>query len=148
MVRLSKGGTSLGRLVFIAVLLAGCGRRQAPSYRTEAITRGPLSEVVSATGDVSAIVTVNVGSQVSGIVDRLYVDFNSVVKKAQLLATLDPRLFQAQLAKAEASLASAKANVQKAQTAYNDSLRIALRQQQLLQQGLISQAELETAVAT
>src|SRR5919204_6482705 len=148
MVRLSKGGTSLGRLVFIAVLLAGCGRRQAALYRTETITRGPVSEEVNATGDVSAIVTVNVGSQVSGIVDRLYVDFNSVVKKAQLLATLDPRLFQAQLAKAEASLASAKANVQKAQVAYNDSLRIALRQQQLLQQGLISQAELETAVAT
>jgi HlyD family secretion protein len=148
MVRLSKGGTSLGRLVFIAVLLAGCGRRQAALYRTETITRGPVSEEVNATGDVSAIVTVNVGSQVSGIVDRLYVDFNTVVKKAQLLATLDPRLFQAQLEKAEATLASAKANVQKAQVAYGDSLRIALRQQQLLQQGLISQAELETIFAT
>src|SRR5256712_10240793 len=143
-----RGGISLGKLVLVAMLLAGCGRRQAPPYRTDAITRGPVSEVVNATGDVSAIVTVNVGSQVSGIVNRLYVDFNSVVKRAQLLASLDPRLFQAQLEKAEASLASAKANVQKAQAAYSDSLRIALRQQELLQQGLISQAELETAVAT
>src|SRR5919204_7011472 len=119
MVRLSKGGTSLGRLVFIAVLLAGCGRRQAPSYRTEAITRGPVSEEVNATGDVSAIVTVNVGSQVSGIIEKLYVDFNSLVKKGQLLATLDPRLFQAQLEKADAGLASAKANVGKAQAAFD-----------------------------
>src|SRR5438445_8891344 len=134
MVGRSRGGISLGKLVLVAMLLAGCGRRQAPPYRTDAITRGPVSEVVNATGDVSAIVTVNVGSQVSGIVNRLYVDFNSVVKRAQLLASLDPRLFQAQLEKAEASLASAKANVQKAQAAYSDSLLIALRQQELLQQ--------------
>ena len=138
----------MGKLVLIAVLLAGCGRREAPAYRTDAVTHGPLSEVANATGDVSAIVTVNVGSQVSGIVDRLYVDFNSLVKKAQLLASLDPRLFQAQLEKAEASLASAKANVEKAQTAYKDSLRIASRQQELRQQGLISQADLDTAVAS
>ncbi len=138
----------MGKLALIAMLLAACGRREVPAYRTEAVTSGPVSEVVNATGDVSAIVTVNVGSQVSGIVDRLYVDFNSVVKKAQLLASLDPRLFQAQLEKAEASLASAKANVEKAQTAYKDSLRIASRQQELRQQGLISQADLDTAVAS
>ncbi|TMB19573.1 MAG: efflux RND transporter periplasmic adaptor subunit [Deltaproteobacteria bacterium] len=148
MVGRSRGGISLGKLVLVAMLLAGCDRRQAPPYRTDAITRGPVSEVVNATGDVSAIVTVNVGSQVSGIVDRLYVDFNSVVKRAQLLASLDPRLFRAQFEKTEASLASAKANVQKAEAAYSDSLRIASRQQELLQQGLISQAELETTVAT
>src|SRR6266404_9664869 len=113
------------------MLLAGCGRREAPAYRTEAVTSGPVSEVVNATGDVSAIVTVNVGSQVSGIIDKLYVDFNSKVKKDQLLATLDPRLFQAQLEKAEASLASANANVEKAQAAFDDSARIAARQQEL-----------------
>jgi len=138
----------LGKIVLIVVLLAGCSGREGPIYRTDAVTRGSVSEVVNATGDVSAIVTVNVGSQVSGIIDQLYVDFNSVVKKAQLLASLDPRLFQAQLEKAEASLASAKANVEKAQAAYNDSVRIASRNQELRQQGLISQAELDTAFAT
>ena len=137
----------MGKFALIAMLLAGCGRRQEPAYRTDAVTRGPVSEIVNATGDVSAIITVNVGSQISGIVDRLYVDFNSVVKKAQLLASLDPRLFQAQLEKAEASLASAKANLEKARVAYNDSFRIASRQQELRQQGLISQADLDTAVA-
>jgi HlyD family secretion protein len=138
------------RLAPIAALLAlaACGRKQAASYRTDAVTRGPVSEIVNATGDVSAIVTVNVGSQVSGIIDKLLVDFNSTVKKGQLLATLDPRLFQAQLEKANASLASAKASVDKAQAAYADSVRIATRQQDLKRQGLISQADLDTALAT
>ena len=135
------------KIALIALLVAACGRKQAPPYRTDAVTRGPVSEVVNATGDVSAIVTVNVGSQVSGIIDKLYVDFNSKVKKDQLLATLDPRLFQAQLEKAEASLASANANVEKAQAAYADSVRIATRQQELRKQGLISQADLDTALA-
>jgi len=130
------------------LVLAACGRKQAPPWRTEAVSRGPVSEVVNATGDVSAIVTVNVGSQVSGIIDKLFVDFNSPVKKGQLLATLDPRLFQAQLEKANASLESAKANVDKAQAAYADSARIATRQEELKKQGLISQADLDTALAT
>jgi len=139
----------LRKIALIAVLVAtACGRKQAAPYRTDPVTRGPVSEVVNATGDVSAIVTVNVGSQVSGIIDKLNVDFNSKVKKDQLLATLDPRLFQAQLEKAAASLASANANVEKAQAAYADSVRIANRQQELRQQGLISQADLDTALAT
>jgi len=139
----------LRKIALIALLVAtACGRKQAAPYRTDPVTRGPVSEVVNATGDVSAIVTVNVGSQVSGIIDKLNVDFNSKVKKDQLLATLDPRLFQAQLEKAAASLASANANVEKAQAAYADSVRIANRQQELRQQGLISQADLDTALAT
>jgi HlyD family secretion protein len=133
----------------VALLVAAaCGRKQTAPYRTDPVTRGPVSEVVNATGDVSAIVTVNVGSQVSGIIDKLYVDFNSKVKKDEMLATLDPRLFQAQLEKADASLASANANVEKAQAAYADSVRIANRQQELRKQGLISQADLDTALAT
>jgi HlyD family secretion protein len=97
---------------------------------------------------VSAIVTVNIGSQVSGIIDKLYVDFNSKVKKGEVLASLDPRLFQAQLEKADASLASAKANVEKAQAAAADSDRIAVRLEDLRKQGLLSQGELDTALAT
>src|SRR5438128_11539898 len=122
------------------LLLAACGRHAAPQYRTDAVSHGPIAETVNATGDVSAIVTVNVGSQVSGIIDKLYVDFNSKVKKGQLLATLDARLFQATLERADAGLASARANVEKAQAAYNDSERIARRQQDLRAQGLVSQA--------
>src|SRR5438128_6396464 len=113
------------------LLLAACGRHAAPQYRTDAVSHGPIAETVNATGDVSAIVTVNVGSQVSGIIDKLYVDFNSKVKKGQLLATLDQRLFRAQLEKANAGLASAVASVEKAQVALADSKRIADRQVEL-----------------
>jgi HlyD family secretion protein len=133
---------------FASLVAAACGRKQAGAYRTDPVSRGPVSEIVNATGDVSAIVTVNVGSQVSGIIDKLYVDFNTKVKKNQMLATLDPRLFQAQLEKAEAGLASAKANVEKAQAAYADSERIVKREVELRQQNLVAQADLDTAVAT
>ncbi|HET7785413.1 MAG TPA: efflux RND transporter periplasmic adaptor subunit [Myxococcales bacterium] len=137
------------RLLPIAlVLAAACGRKSAATYRTDAVSRGPVSEIVNATGDVSAIVTVNVGSQVSGIIDKLFVDFNSLVTKGQLLATLDPRLFQAQLEKATAQLESAKANVEKAQAAYDDSVRIAGRVENLRSSGLVAQADVDTAVAT
>jgi HlyD family secretion protein len=140
---------TLRRLLPIALVLsAACGRKSAATYRTDAVTRGPVSEIVNATGDVSAIVTVNVGSQVSGIIDKLNVDFNSLVKKGDLLATLDPRLFQAQLEKAEAQLESAKANVEKAQAAYDDSVRIAARIANLRATGLVAQADVDTALAT
>src|SRR5438105_3115172 len=142
---------AMKRLLAIALLasaLAACGRKAAVSYRTEAVTRGSVSEVVSATGDVSAIVTVNVGSQVSGIIDKLMVDFNSPVKKGQLLATLDERLFRAQLEKADATLESARANVEKAQAALADSERILKRDQELRQGNLIAQADVDTASAT
>ena len=88
-------------LAALAALLAGgCNRAPKASYRTESVTRGPISEVVSATGDVSALITVNVGSQVSGTISKLYVDFNSPVKKDQVLAEIDPRLFKAALSRA------------------------------------------------
>ena len=130
------------------LLIAACGHKSAPTFRTEAVTRGPVSEIVNATGDVSAIVTVNVGSQVSGIIDKLYVDFNTPVKKGQPLATIDPRLMKAQFEKAEAGLATALANVEKAQVALADSKRIAARQDELRKTNLIAQADLDTAIAT
>ena len=136
------------RLLLIAVLALACSRKAATTWRTEAVSRGPIGEVVNATGDVSAIVTVNVGSQVSGIIEKLFVDFNSKVKKGQLLATLDPRLFQAQLEKANASLESAKANVEKAEAALADSERILKRDVELRQGNLIAQADVDTATAT
>ena len=143
---------SNGKLVLAAAALAlaaACSSKSAtPAFRTEAVSRGEVSETVSATGDVSALTTVNVGSQVSGIIEKLYVDFNAPVTKGQLLATLDPRLFVAAQQKAEAGLASARANVQKAQAAAADSQRLALRDRDLKARGLISQAELDTAVST
>jgi HlyD family secretion protein len=135
-------------LFLVLPALLACSRKPAAAFRTEDVTRGPVSEIVNATGDVSAIVSVNVGSQDSGIIDKLYVDFNSKVKKGDLLATLDPRLFKAAVEHAQANLASALANVQKAQAAYDDSVRIARRDEELRKSNLIAQADLDTAMAT
>ena len=135
-------------LSLFSLAVVGCGRGASTSYRTEAVTRGPISEMVSATGDVSAIVTVNIGSQVSGTISKLYVDFNSQVKKGQPLAELDPRLFRATLEKAQAGLASAQADVEKAQAQLNDAVRVEKRNKELLEQRLVSQQDVDSAVAS
>jgi HlyD family secretion protein len=92
-----------------------------PQYFTAKVDRGDISQVVEATGTINAVTTVQVGSQVSGTVSRLFVDFNSRVKKGQVIAQIDPALFEgsllqakADLANARASVATAKANLQKA----------------------------------
>src|SRR5437868_2943571 len=130
-----------------SLALAGCSRGGSVGYRTEPATRGPITEIVSATGDVSAIVTVNIGSQVSGTISKLYVDFNSLVKKGQPLAELDPRLFRAALERAHAGLARAQADVEKAQAQLNDAVRVEKRNKELLEQRLVSQQDVDSAVA-
>lgn len=84
-------------------------------YFTAKITRGNIRDVVEATGTINAVTTVQVGSQVSGQIAKLYADFNSRVHKGQLVALIDPALFQAALDQATADLESAKANVLSAQ---------------------------------
>ena len=133
-------------ILFLAAL-AGCDRTSKVTFRTEPVTRGPISEVVSATGEVSALVTVTVGTQVSGTVARLYADFNTPVKKGQVLADLDPRLFDAALARAEAGLAAADADVERARVAATEEERAERRTLDLAKRQLASQAEVETAQA-
>src|SRR5207245_8055284 len=130
-----------------SLALAGCSRGGSTSYRAEPVTRGAITEVVSATGDVSAIVTVNIGSQVSGTISKLYVDFNSQVKKGQPLAELEPRRLRAALERAQAGLASAQADVEKAQAQLNDAARVEKRNKELLEQRLVSQQDVDSAVA-
>ncbi|HEY6097858.1 MAG TPA: efflux RND transporter periplasmic adaptor subunit [Anaeromyxobacter sp.] len=129
-------------------LLAGCRSETKAGLKAEPVARGAISEVVSATGEVSAIVTVSVGTQVSGAVSKLYVDFNSRVKKGQILAEIDPRLFEAALARAEAGLAAAVADVERARVALADAERTERRVGALAAKGLVSSAEGDSAVAT
>jgi HlyD family secretion protein len=135
-------------LVAIASSIAGCRRGTADTYRTDPVSRGPVVEIVSATGEVSAIVTVNIGSQVSGTISKLFVDFNSTVKKGQRLAQIDPRLFQAAFEKAQGGLASAEADVEKANAALHDAERLEKRNKELFDQKLVSQQDVESAIAT
>jgi HlyD family secretion protein len=86
-------------------------RGSAPKYRTVRVERGPLTAAVSATGNLNAVTTVQVGSQVSGQIANLMADFNSVVKKGQVIARIDPAIFEAKVNQARADVDSAQANV-------------------------------------
>jgi HlyD family secretion protein len=103
---------------------------------------------VTATGTLSAIVTVQVGSQVSGTVAALHADFNSTVKKGELVAKIDPRLFDAAVEQARANLAAAEGNLSKARAQAVDAERQADRASELLARKLIAQADSDTARAT
>src|SRR5260370_822388 len=84
-------------------------RGHGPQYLTAPVTRGDLTQVVTATGQLNPVVNVQVGSQISGIIQKLYVDFNSTVKSNQLIAELDPATYKASLHQAEGDLANSRA---------------------------------------
>src|SRR5207245_557219 len=86
-------------------------RGQGQGYRLSRVERGPLTAAVSATGNLNAVITVQVGSQVSGQIKNLFADFNSVVKKNQLIARIDPETFEAKVNQAKADVDSAVATV-------------------------------------
>ena len=105
-------------LLMVAVILTFAARHQkaaAAGYFTASVETGPLRNVVNATGVVQTVVTVQVGSQVSGQVEELYADYNSVVKRGQLLAKLDQRNFEAQMENARANVAAVQARVRSAE---------------------------------
>lgn len=134
-------------LVVAALAAFACHRAPKAAFKAAPVTRGPISEVVSATGEVSALVTVTVGSQISGTVSKLYADWNTPVKKGQLLAQLDPRLFAVARARAEAGLSAAEADVEKARVTLVDAERSARRLSDLFAGKLVSRAELESAIS-
>jgi HlyD family secretion protein len=111
---------------------------KATGYKTEAVARGVVTMTVTATGTISAVTTVQVGSQVSGVIARLYVDFNSRVKKGQLLAELDPTPFQQTVEQRRADLTKAQVDAANFQVTLN-------RQRRLVAAGLTSQADLDAA---
>ncbi len=105
-------------LLIVGVALVFSVRKQTAGdseYFMAPVATGPLRNVVNATGVVQTVVTVQVGSQVSGQVEELYADYNSIVKRGQLLASLDPRNFQAQVENATASVAAAQARIRSAE---------------------------------
>ncbi len=109
-------------------------------YRTDAASRGNITATASATGTLSAVTTVQIGSQVSGIVAELHADFNSQVKKGQLLAELDPTSFLQQVEQRQAEVTRQQIEVANARVNYN-------RQKRLADAGLIPEADLDAARA-
>jgi HlyD family secretion protein len=92
---------------------------EAPAYRFATVTRGNLESTVSATGALSAVTTVQIGTQVSGQVSQIYVDFNDRVKKGQLLARIDPTLQQQAVLDAQAGLIRAQADLERSKSEYD-----------------------------
>src|SRR3989442_128460 len=117
--RLSKTKTWIAiTFVLLGAVLVFAVRKERASageFFTAPVDMGSLRTSVNATGAVQTVVTVQVGSQISGQILELYADFNSVVKRGQLLAKIDPRNFQAQTENAQASVAAAKARVRSAE---------------------------------
>lgn len=114
-----KRFTAIAVVVFLLLgavfALRQCRSGSAEMYQTAAVIRGPITQAVSATGTLNPVVNVQVGSQVSGIIQKLFVDFNSPVKEGEVVAQIDPILFQANVAQAEGELANAKAGLELAQ---------------------------------
>ncbi|WP_455207514.1 efflux RND transporter periplasmic adaptor subunit [Kaarinaea lacus] len=116
-----------------------------PAYSLGKVVRGDIVSNVSATGTLSPVITVQVGSQVSGTIQHLYADFNSQVKKGDLIAQIDPSLFQARLAEADANLKSAEAGSDKAWVGVLDAKRQWERLQRLQKQSLVSESDVDVA---
>ena len=114
-------------------------------FRTERVTRGDLRATVTATGTVSAVTTVLIGTQVSGTVKEIFVDYNSPVKKGQLLAQIDPALSEARVAQTRANLLSAEASVEKAAAALQDANRTLDRNRTLWGRNYIARSDLDTS---
>jgi len=131
-------------VVLTGVILMRDGETAA-QYKTKKVDRGDITATVSATGKVNAVVTVQVGSQVSGTIQRLFVDFNSSVKKDQIVAQIDPSLLQAQVEQARAKLANDEANVEKARVVLADAKRNLGRMEELLSKNLVSQSDKDAA---
>ncbi|MBI5547205.1 MAG: efflux RND transporter periplasmic adaptor subunit [Deltaproteobacteria bacterium] len=115
--------------------------------RTVALGRGPIAAKVTATGTLSALVTVQVGSQVSGRIAELHADFNSPVKKGQVIARIDSQLFEASVAQSKANLLAAEGNLARSRAQAAEADRQLERQKALAGRQLIAQAELDTALA-
>jgi HlyD family secretion protein len=135
----------LTAVVGIAVFVLLRNKGDEIKYRTEKVARGDIEATVTATGTVNAVTTVLVGTQVSGTIKKIYVDFNSHVKKGQLIALIDPATFEAQVEQQKANLYAAKANLEKAEASVIDSKRTMARNKELLAKDLIAQSDFDTS---
>ncbi len=131
--------------LIVALLIVAFGMRQcrnpgAENYQIAVVTRGPITQAVTATGTLNPVVNVQVGSQVSGNIAKLFADFNSQVKAGQVVAQIDPALFQATVTQAEGDLANAQAALELAKVN-------ATRTKELFARKTSAQADLDQAMA-
>jgi HlyD family secretion protein len=130
----------IGGLLLIAFVVRHLRTGGGATYQTATVTRGPITQAVTATGTLNPVVNVQVGSQVSGNISKLFADFNSQVKAGQVVAQIDPALFQAAVTQAEGDVASAQAALELAKLN-------AKRTQDLFARKTSSQQDLDQAMA-
>ncbi|MEI6206478.1 MAG: efflux RND transporter periplasmic adaptor subunit [Desulfuromonadales bacterium] len=133
-------------IILLILCLAGFffyKRKPEISFKTARIERGTIISNVAATGNLSAVVTVQVGTQVSGTIQKLFVDYNSRVKKGQAIAEIDPALFNATLEQFQGNYLSAEGNLHKARTILIDAERTLSRNKKMLADGIISQGDFD-----
>lgn len=118
---------------------------EALAYKVAKVERGDIAAIVSATGTLNPVNTVQVGSQVSGTIQRLHSDFNESVKKGDVIAQIDPAVFHAKLAEAEANLKTAQAAAKKAEVSVRDAKRELERQTQLAGKKLVAESVIDAA---
>lgn len=116
-----------------------------PKVSTAAVSRGDIIEAVGATGTLDAVTSVNVGSQVSGIIKELGADFNSIVKKGDVILRIDPDAIQTQLEQSKANLVRAQADVERLKVTLEDTRVKLTRSRELFAKKLVTQADLDTA---
>ncbi len=142
-------------IILVIVLVLGAGgffgyrtynnKKQTPQYKTETVSRGSIIDQVIATGTVNPVTLVQVGSQVSGTIKKLYADYNSVVRNGQVIAQIDPALFQAKVDQTAADLKNAQTLLENQETSLNDNLRTFNRYKALFKDQLVSQNDLDQA---
>src|ERR1041384_8789754 len=128
-------------LLVVAFAISRCARSTSSQYQTATVTRGPITQLVTATGTLNPVTNVQVGSQVSGNIQKLFADLNSEVKAGQTVAQIDPALFQAAVTQAEGDLETAQAALELAKVN-------AARTQKLFTEKNSSQQDVDSAVAT
>ena len=133
--------TALGIVAFLTLR----NEEDALKFRTEKVIRGDIQAAVTATGTLNAVTTVLVGTQVSGTIKNIHADFNSPVKKGELIAEIDPAAFEAQAEQARANLLTARANLEKSVVALTDTERTMNRSKELFSKDFVARSELDTA---
>jgi HlyD family secretion protein len=145
-----------GAIAFVVLAIAAAAAyylwfaretKQAPVYRFAKVERGPITATVAASGTLNPVTSVQVGTQVSGQIKELFVDFNSPVKAGQLIARIDPETFQYRVRQNEADLEAARAAAGRAQVALANARRDLERTKELVQREFVSPADLDRAQA-
>lgn len=135
-------------LIAILIMVGILSKGKKTFYETDELKKCTISQTVEASGTINPVNTVSVGSTVSGLIKEIYVDFNSVVKKGQVLAQIDPAIFEATVKQQQAAIVNAQANLAKLQANADYSRKTFNRYQNLYKRNFISKSDLDQAKST